>query len=186
GFADWRRWTLGQRALEAAEEGRYDEAEELAAAAFAASEAPWVPQTAVYARLARATVLRARGEHERVVSLAREAYADHVRTGFTPSRSDWKWYEGDSLRALGRLDDASEVLNAAAAEAGALGAQRVLWRIWESRALIADARARPEEARDARAHVRAIVEGIARSLEPVALADTFRARADVAAALAET
>jgi len=186
GFADWRRWTLGHRALEAAEEGRYDQAEELATAAFAATDSPSVPQTAVYAQLARATVLRARGEHEHVLELAREAYEDHVRTGFVPSRSDWKWFEGDSLRALGRLDDASEALDAAAAEAGALGAQRALWRIWESRALIADARARPEEAREARAHVRAIVLGIARSLEPVGLGDTFRARTDVAEILSRT
>lgn len=186
GFADWRRWTLGHRALEAAEEGRHDEAEGLVAAAFAASDTPHIPQTAVYARLAHATVLRVRGEHERVLALAREAHADHVRSGFTPARSDWKWYEGESLRALGRLPEATEALDAGAAEAEHLGAQRVLWQIWESRALIAEEQGRATDARAARARVRQIVERIALSLEPVGLDDMFRARPDVAEILSRT
>jgi len=179
-FVDWRRWTLAHRALEAAEEGRHDEAEELATAAFASQEMPHVPIGAVYARLARATVLRARGEHEGVLAISREAYAEQTRTGFAPYRPDWGTYEADALRALGRLDEAAERLDVAEREAVALGAQRSLWRIHACRALIADEQGRAEEARAARAQVREIVERIARSLEPVGLTDRFRARPAVA------
>ncbi|MDQ3399641.1 MAG: AAA family ATPase [Chloroflexota bacterium] len=179
-FADWRRWTLAHRALEAAEQGRHDEAEELATAAFAAPEMPHVPIGAVYARMARATVLLARNDHEGVVALARGAYEDQTRVGFASYRPDWGWYEADSLRALGRLDAASARLDVAEREAIELDAQRSLWRIYACRALIADEHGRAADARAARVRVREIVERIARSLEPVGLTGRFVARADVA------
>lgn len=179
-FVDWRRWTLAHRALEAAEEGRLEESEELATAAFAAQEMPHVPIGAVYARLARATVLRARNEHERVIALAREAYEDQTRTGFAPYQPDWGWYEADSLRALGRLDEATARLDVAEREAIELDAQRSLWRILTCRALIADEHGHAQDAAAARARVREIVERIALSLERVGLSETFRARPDVA------
>ena len=182
-FMDWRRWTLAHRALEAADEGRYDEAEVLGAAAFDAPDMPQVPIGAVYARMARATVLVARKDHEGVVRLARDAYEDQVRTGFASYRPDWGWHEADSLRALGRLDEATARLDVAEREAVALDAQRSLWRIHACRALIADEQGRADDARSARAQVREIVERIARSLEPVGLADRFRARPAVAEAL---
>ena len=185
-FADWRRWTLAHRALAAAEEGRHAEAEDLAVAALAAPEMAQVPLGAVYVRLARATVLRARNEHEGVIALAREAHEEQTQAGFVIFRAGWAWYQADSLRALGRTAAASELLDVAEGEANRLGAERSLWRIWASRALIADEQGRTDDAHDARSRVRQIVERIALSLERVGLSGTFRARPDVAEILGRT
>ncbi len=182
-FADWRRWTLGHRALAAAEGGRLDEADELWRAALAAPETPQIPMGSALVRFAQIEVHLARGEYDAAISIARENGAEHGQSGGPLLTADWDWYEGEALWRSGRLDEAVAAFEEVIRRSGPLRSVSVVWRALASLARIADRRGRPDEAAALRARSREIVERIATSLERVGLRDAFLARPDVAEVL---
>jgi tetratricopeptide (TPR) repeat protein len=96
-----------------------------------------------------------------------------------PYVADFEYLEGEALRLAGALDRAMSALSRARATAAALGCRRILWCVLASLAAVEEALGDAVSAARDRDEARSIVTAITGSLQPLGLAEGFRARAEV-------
>jgi DNA-binding NarL/FixJ family response regulator len=84
---------------------------------------------------------------------------------------------GEALRAMGNLDEAEAALLAAVSGAAQRGMQPLLWRAHRSRGMLYQEWQRDDEALQAFASARAIIEQLAATIEDDAIKASFQSRA---------
>lgn len=133
--------------------------------------------------LADAELGLARREYARVVALMDEHIAFLRQAGLHAYLADALYLQGQALLAQGQTDRALDVLVEARAEAEALGARRILWRILFTLGQIEADRGHAAEAQALREQARTTVEAIANHIGATELRTSFLNQPQVQAVL---
>jgi tetratricopeptide (TPR) repeat protein len=133
------------------------------------------------ALLAESELALAQGDTERAITATDRVLADFKKLGIRPFISDALHLKGKALLAQSRLDDAEAVLQAARAEAEALGSRRSLWPVLLALSDLQAQRGNVARADDLRRRAREVVTYIADQIHEPDLRASFlslpRARA---------
>jgi tetratricopeptide (TPR) repeat protein len=121
----------------------------------------------------------AQGDVEQALDLAEDVIGILRESGTRLFLTDALLLQGQALLAAGRRAEAEAALGMAQAEAEALGSRRTLWQVLAERARLADADGAQAEAAALWRQAGEIVAYIAVHAGSEALADSFRARAEV-------
>jgi tetratricopeptide (TPR) repeat protein len=133
--------------------------------------------------LADAELGLARREYARVIALMDEHIAFLRQAGLHAYLADALYLQGQALLAQGQTDRALDVLVEARAEAEALGARRILWRILFALGQIEAGRGHAAEAQALREQARTTVEAIANHIGAAELRTSFLNQPPVQAVL---
>ena len=182
---DWLPVVVWRQAMIAARRGDLATAVRLRDEASALpKEPPFFQQFAL--DLPRAIVRLAEGDVSGARDAARTGREAHTRMKARPFTADFDVVIADASLRLDDPATADAAIGRGLEEARAFGSKRVLLDLHLLEARLAERQGDAARARRARAEAKAIVRGIAASLERVGLADPFRARPDVAALLSES
>ena len=177
----WLVWPMALLGRLEAARGRLDDARAVLERSRHLERPVQIPVGDLYINILEADIALAAGDHGTALRLARDGLAKMEGHSYQPPFLEWGWFEGEALRRAGDLSAAATSLEAAAERARALGADRFVLTALSSLALTERARGNETAAERARSDARRIAASIARSLEPVGLADRFRALAEVKA-----
>jgi tetratricopeptide (TPR) repeat protein len=146
-----------------------------AAAAVEASRArlQLANPTPFSAPLAEGEVALAQGDYERAIAALDRVLADFQKLGIRPFTSDALYFKGKALLAQERLGEAHESLQAARAQAEALGSRRSLWPILLALNEVAAQRGDPTQAEALRRQAHEIVRYIADHIHEPDLRESF-------------
>jgi tetratricopeptide (TPR) repeat protein len=139
--------------------------------------------TPLWIQLAAAEVALAQGDIRGALDGSDKLLGRLEQTHTRPFRSDVLYLRGRALIAAGETEAATQALEAAAAEARALGTKRHLWSVLAALARLAGARGDPAGADDLYRQARRIIEEIAAAAGAPAREQSFRARPEVRAVL---
>jgi DNA-binding CsgD family transcriptional regulator len=167
---------MRRRSLPWRSSGRLAQAE----AVLIAADTSGAMQQELHARLvqaARAELALARGDAGQALEIVEQliASAANVSEQRVIPRL-WK-LRGEALAALGNLDEAEPLLHAAHEAARTQGLRSLLWRVQLALGKLYRAQRRSDEAEDAFAHARALVEELAANVPDTTLRATFVQRA---------
>jgi tetratricopeptide (TPR) repeat protein len=179
-FPFLRPWILGHLSRAATARDALDLAATYLARAEEAlpAKTEWFAFQHAHVGLAAVELKLARRDYQ---GAAAEACArGNVQRGLMrPYVADFEYLEGEALRLDGAVEAAMRALSRARATAVALGGKRILWRVLASLATAEGTRGNAISAANAREEARSIASEIADSLQPLGLAEGFRAQAEV-------
>lgn len=187
GLQEWRAYPLGARALVTADREAWLEAEQIydhAKRSLVGDPAWYTPRLVL--DLAAARIALGSGRVDDAAAVAADAARRHRARGILLTVLDLELVAAQALRLGGKAREALAMLERPLDDAARTGARRVLWQLLATRAAASETLGEMAEATRDRAAALAIVERIARSLEPGGMAASFRATRDVRALMAST